>query len=128
MRKIEKTYSLFLDPSFIEDYLPNVKLPSPHLQFKQIVDADCFDGYEEQFPSKEEEKEFIRHAKKCEMDDIARFSLCAMFGDNDTGCYNQLLNLLTKGNVPEGKINEIISCADIYLNELKSNIELKFVK
>lgn len=61
------------------------------------------------------------------MDDIARFSLGAMFGD-DTGCYNQLLNLLMKGNVPEGKINEIISCADIYFNELKSNIELKFVK
>lgn len=59
MRKIEKTYSLFLDPSFIEDYLPNVELPSPHLQFKQIVDADYLMATKSNFLPKRKKRNLL---------------------------------------------------------------------
>lgn len=126
MKTIKETYSLFLDQGFIEYYLPNVELPSPHLQFEHIIPAYFFKGYKGKFSSKEEENEFLEMAKEAEMDNIANNSLNDLFEGSNEEPYRQLTDLLKLAGAE--KPEEVLAYEEIYFDDTKSKVELEFVE
>lgn len=126
MKTVKETYSLFLAQDFIEDYLPDVELPSPHLQFEHLIPAYFFKGNKKKFSSKEEENEFLEAAKEAEMDNIANYSMNDLFGYSNREPYRQLANLLKIAGRDEA--DEVLAYEEIYFDDTKSKIELEFVE
>lgn len=124
MKKIKETYSLFIEPGFIEDYLPNVELPSPHLQFEHIIPASCFEGYKE-FSSKEEEEKFLKNAREQEIHNISSYSFDSMFSTSSVA-FEKLYDLFKNYDIEE--LDTVLSYEDIYFDESKSSVELEFVE
>lgn len=125
MKTIKETYFLFLGQGFIEDYLPNVELPSPHLQFEHVVPAYFFEGYKEEFSSKEED-EFLKIAGEVEMNNIVNCSMDDLFEGSNEEPYRQLTDLLKLAKVENPE--EVIAYEEIYFDNTKSNVELEFAE